>query len=148
VTPYFILDRTLFRLLLNAANKNIEIKIIVPRRSDHRLLDFGRRWYLRKLKEAGAQILFYKPGVLHAKLFSVDEKTAVVGSANLDMRSFFFNYEIAASIDCAESLEDIKDYIDSIESDCSPYSEDLYRKSRTLRGQALEVFSKLIAPLL
>jgi cardiolipin synthase len=148
MTPYFIPDRTLFRLLVNAAQKNIEVKIILPRRSDHRLLDFARRWYLRKLKEAGAKILFYTSGVLHAKLFLVDEETAVVGSANLDMRSLFFNYEIAACIDHIESIDNIGDFIASIEKECSPYSEDIYRRSRTWRGQSLEVFSKLIAPLL
>ena len=148
MTPYFIPDRTLFRLLLNAAQKNIKVKIILPRRSDHRLLDFARRWYLRKLKEAGAKILFYKSGVLHAKLFIADEKTAVVGSANLDMRSLFFNYEIAACINYSESLHNIGDFLTSIEQECTPYSEDIYRKSRTWRGQAMEAFSKLIAPLL
>jgi len=148
MTPYFVPDRTLFRLLVNAAQKNIEVKVIIPRRSDHRLLDFARRWYLRKLKEAGAKILFYKSGVLHAKLFLVDEKTTVIGSANLDMRSFFFNYEIAASITNEESVDNIEDFIHSIELDCSPYSEDIYRRSRTWKGQILEAFSKLIAPLL
>jgi len=148
MTPYFIPDRTLFRLLVNAAQKNIEVKIILPRRSDHRLLDFARRWYLRKLKETGAKILFYKSGVLHAKLFLVDDETAIVGSANLDMRSLFFNYEIAACINHLESLDNIGDFITSIEKECSPYSEDIYRRSRTWRGQALEAASKLVAPLL
>jgi cardiolipin synthase len=148
MTPYFIPDRTLFRLLVNAAQKNIEVKIILPRRSDHRLLDFARRWYLRKLKETGAKILFYKSGVLHAKLFLVDDETAIVGSANLDMRSLFFNYEIAACINHIESLDNIGDFISSIEKECSPYSEDIYRRSRTWRGQALEAASKLVAPLL
>jgi len=148
MTPYFIPDRTLFRLLVNAVQKNIEVKIILPRRSDHRLLDFARRWYLRKLKEAGAKILFYKSGVLHAKLFLVDDETAIVGSANLDMRSLFFNYEIAACINHLESLDNIGDFITSIEKECSPYSEDIYRRSRTWRGQALEAASKLVAPLL
>ena len=148
MTPYFIPDRTLFRLLVNAAQKNIEVKIILPRRSDHRLLDFARRWYLRKLKEAGAKILFYKSGVLHAKLFLVDDETAIVGSANLDMRSLFFNYEIAACINHLESLDNIGDFITSVEKECSPYSEDIYRRSRTWRGQALEAASKLVAPLL
>jgi len=148
MTPYFVPDRTLFRLLVNAAQKNINVKIILPRRSDHRLLDFARRWYLRKLKEAGAQILFYKSGVLHAKLFVTDDETAIVGSANLDMRSLFFNYEIAACINHMESLNNIGDFIASVEQGCSPYSEDIYRKSRTWKGQALEAVSKLVAPLL
>ena len=85
---------------------------------------------------------------VETKLFLVDKKVTVVGSANLDMRSFFFNYEIAASIRNEKSVDNIEDFIRSIESECSPYSEDIYLKSRTWEGQTLEAFSKLIAPLL
>ncbi|NBV79648.1 MAG: hypothetical protein EBR62_07295, partial [Verrucomicrobia bacterium] len=55
VTPYFIPDQALFRLLVAAATKGRRVRVLVPRRSDHRLLDFARRWYLRQLKEAGAE---------------------------------------------------------------------------------------------
>ena len=78
----------------------------------------------------------------------VDDETAIVGSANLDMRSLFFNYEIAACINHMESLNNIGDFITSVEQGCSPYSEDIYRKSRTWKGQTLEAVSKLVAPLL
>ena len=98
VTPYFVPDRTLFTLLVTAAHAGRHVKIMVPRRSDHRLLDLARRWYLRNLREAGAEIHFFKPDVLHAKLVIVDEEQLVVGSANLDMRSLFLNYEIVAVV--------------------------------------------------
>jgi len=148
VTPYFIPDQALFRLLLAAATKGRRVRVLVPRRSDHRLLDFARRWYLRQLKEAGAEILFFKPDVLHAKLLVVDDERFVMGSANLDMRSLFLNYEIAAVVRDPAALADVQAFIASLAAESSPYSEDLYRRSRTWSGRALEALSKALAPLL
>lgn len=148
VTPYFIPDQALFRLLVAAATKGRRVRVLVPRRSDHRLLDFARRWYLRQLKEAGAEILFFKPDVLHAKLLVVDDERFVMGSANLDMRSLFLNYEIAAVVRDPAALAEVQAFIVSLEAESSPYSEDLYRRSRTWSGRALEALSKALAPLL
>lgn len=148
VTPYFIPDQALFKLVVTAAQQGRRVRIIVPRRSDHRLLDFARRWYLRRLKEAGAEILFFKPDVLHAKLLVVDDTLAVIGSANLDMRSLFLNYEIAAVVRDPGALRETLAFIESLVPESTPYSEDLYRRSRTWRGRALEILSKALAPLL
>ncbi len=148
VTPYLVPDRALFRLLVATAAKGRRVRVLVPRRSDHRLLDFARRWYLRQLKEAGAEILFYKPDVLHAKLLIVDDERVVIGSANLDMRSLFLNYEIAAVVRDEATLRATADLIASLAAESTPYSEDLHRRSRTLSGQALEAVSRVLAPLL
>lgn len=148
VTPYFIPDQALFRLLVAAAAKGRRVRVLVPRRSDHRLLDFARRWYLRQLKEAGAEIRFFKPDVLHAKLLVVDDERLVIGSANLDMRSLFLNYEIAAVVRDPATLAAVQAFLAGLEAESSPYSEDLYRRSRTWTGRALEAVSKTLAPLL
>ena len=148
VTPYFVPDRTLFGLLETAARDGRRVRLVVPRRSDHRLLDFARRWYLRRLHEAGAEILFFKPDVLHAKLVIVDGAAAVVGSANLDMRSLFLNYEIGAVIRDAEAVGALEAYVAALTPECGAYSEDLYRRSRTWTGRAAERLSRILAPLL
>jgi len=138
VTPYFVPDRTLFRLLVTAAHAGRHVKIMVPRRSDHRLLDLARRWYLRTLREAGAEILFFKPDVLHAKLVIVDDEQLVVGSANLDMRSLFLNYEIGAIVRDAAAIAEVKQLIGGWDAESTRYTEDLYRRSRTLTGRLIE----------
>lgn len=148
VTPYFIPDRVLFSLLVTAAHAGRRVRLIIPRRSDHRLVDFARRWYLRTLRDAGAEILFYKPDVLHAKLVIVDDEQLVAGSANLDMRSLFLNYEIGAVILDPEALREALDYVAGLEAESGAYSEDLYRRSRTWTGRAVETLSKVLAPLL
>jgi len=148
VTPYFVPDRTLFTLLVTAAHAGRHVKIMVPRRSDHRLLDLARRWYLRTLREAGAEIHFFKPDVLHAKLVIVDEEHLVVGSANLDMRSLFLNYEIGAVVRDPAAVAEVGALIAGWETESTRYTEDLYRRSRTLTGRFIEAVSKVISPLL
>ena len=148
VTPYFVPDQTLFTLLATAARAGRHVKIMVPRRSDHRLLDFARRWYLRKLKEAGAEILFFKPDVLHAKLVVVDDEHLVIGSANLDMRSLFLNYEVGAVVRDPAAIAEVNALISGWEQECTRYTEDLYRRSRTWLGRTVENISHVIAPLL
>ncbi|MFM9000283.1 MAG: phospholipase D-like domain-containing protein [Opitutia bacterium] len=148
VTPYFVPDRMLFSLLIAAAQAGRHVRLIVPRRSDHRLVDFARRWHLRTFREAGGEVLFYGPGVLHAKLTVVDGEAAVVGSANLDMRSLFLNYEVAAVIRDAAAVAAVTEYCEGLAAQCGGYSEDLYRRSRSRVGRAIEAVSRVLAPLL
>jgi cardiolipin synthase len=148
VTPYFIPDQTLFTLLATAARAGRHVKVMVPRRSDHRLLDFARRWYLRKLKEAGAEVLFFKPDVLHAKLVLVDGEHLVIGSANLDMRSLFLNYEVGAVVRDPATIAEVGALIAGWEKESTRFTEDLYRRSRTWLGRSVETVSHVIAPLL
>ena len=148
VTPYFIPDQTLFTLLATAARAGRHVRIMVPRRSDHRLLDFARRWYLRNLREAGVEILFFKPDVLHAKLVVVDDEHLVIGSANLDMRSLFLNYEIGAVVRDPAAIAEVNALIDGWAKESTRYTEDLYRRSRTWPGRAIETVSHVVAPLL
>jgi cardiolipin synthase len=148
VTPYFVPDQTLFTLLATAARAGRHVRIMVPRRSDHRLLDFARRWYLRNLREAGAEILFFKPDVLHAKLVIVDGEHLLVGSANLDMRSLFLNYEVGAVVRDPATIAEVGELIAGWEKESTRYTEDLYRRSRSWLGRSVETVSHVIAPLL
>lgn len=148
VTPYFVPDRTLFTLLVTAAHAGRHVKIMVPRRSDHRLLDLARRWHLRTLREAGAEILFFKPDMLHAKLVIVDDEQLVIGSGNLDMRSLFLNYEIGAIVRDPAAIAEVKALVGGWETECTRFTEDLYRRTRTLTGRAVEAVSRIISPLL
>lgn len=94
VTPYFIPDEVLFRSLVVQARAGVDVRIVVPARSNHRLPDIARRHFLRELRSAGAKILFYGPGMNHAKMLLVDEQIGLMGSANMDLRSLFVNFEV------------------------------------------------------
>jgi cardiolipin synthase len=98
VTPYFVPDEMLARALNLAARRGVDVRLIMPIRSNHVSADLARASYLRDLHNAGGRVLLYTPEMLHAKVVIVDDQLAVIGSANMDMRSLFLNYELALFI--------------------------------------------------
>lgn len=148
VTPYFIPDAALLAALVRAARGGRRVCVIVPRRSDHRLTDFARRPYLRALAEAGATIKLYGPGVLHTKLVLIDGQQALVGSANIDMRSFFLNYEIGVLVSRSPACREIAAHIESLARESRELSPIVVARSRRWHGRLLESVSNWIAPLL
>jgi cardiolipin synthase len=103
VTPYFVPDGVLLMALVLAARRGIEIDLIVPRRSNHRLADLARPAALRELLDAGARI-WLTPHMVHAKLVVVDDAVAFCGSLNLDERSLFLNYEMMIAFYDADAI--------------------------------------------
>jgi cardiolipin synthase len=147
VTPYLVPDEVLFRFLLLKLRAGVRTRLILPRRSDHPLLDFARRPYLRRLHRAGAEILFYETRMLHAKLFIIDRGVGVVGSANLDMRSLLVNFEVSALIHSPNTMRRFRLLAASLAADSKPYAATrLVAESWLNRG--VEAVAHLIAPLL
>ncbi|MDV7395119.1 phospholipase D-like domain-containing protein, partial [Arthrospira platensis SPKY1] len=105
VTPYFIPDEVLFQSLIVKAHTGRSIRLVLPFESNHKIVDIARYHFLRKLHAAGVEILFYKPRMLHGKLFLLDDTVAMVGSANIDMRSLFVNFEIGLFHYCKEDIQ-------------------------------------------
>ncbi len=93
VTPYFVPDSTLLMALRLAAMRGVAVDLLLPWRSNHRVSDLARGRALRTLAEAGVRI-WLAPDMLHAKLALIDDTLALAGSANLDSRSLFLNYEL------------------------------------------------------
>ena len=93
VTPYFVPDQTLLMALTLAARRGVAVDLLLPRQSNHRLADITRHAALRELVNAGAHI-WLLPEMIHAKAILIDNNLALVGSANLDERSLFLNYEL------------------------------------------------------
>ena len=92
-TPYFVPDSALLMALCMAARRGVVVDLLLPARSNHRMSDLARRRALRALAAAGGRI-WLAPRMLHAKLVVVDDVLALAGSANLDSRSLFLNYEL------------------------------------------------------
>ena len=108
-TPYFIPDESLTRALELAARRGIDVRILVPRNSNHFLADLARGTYLRQLLKSGCRVDLAQK-MLHAKAFLVDGNHALLGSANFDMRSLLLNYEIGALIQSAGLLGDLENW--------------------------------------
>jgi cardiolipin synthase len=93
VTPYFVPDPTLLMALTLAARRGVAVDLLLPAQSNHHLADMARHPALRELAEAGGRV-WLAPSMIHAKAMLVDDDLALIGSANLDERSLFLNYEL------------------------------------------------------
>ena len=111
VTPYFIPDATLLLARALAARRGVTVDIVIPRRSNHRLADVARHRPLRDLAGAGANI-WSVPFMLHAKAAVFDDQLALAGSANLDLRSLFLNYEMMVAFYEPADVRRFSDWID------------------------------------
>jgi cardiolipin synthase len=112
VTPYFIPDQTLLLALTLAARRGVQVDLVLPRRSNHRLADMARPRALRELAAAGARIRFV-PHMVHAKAVVIDDELALAGSANLDARSLFLNHELMVAFYEPADVHRFADWIEA-----------------------------------
>ena len=92
-TPYFVPDEQLIYAMLSAARRGVSVTLVLPKRNDSRFVAGASRSYYADLVKAGATIFEFRPGLLHAKTMVVDGTIGLIGSANLDRRSFELNFE-------------------------------------------------------
>ncbi|MFC4729161.1 cardiolipin synthase [Coralloluteibacterium thermophilus] len=95
VTPYFVPTAAARMALTSAALRGLDVRLLVPRMSDSRLVTWCARSYYDELLDAGVRIFEFGPNMLHTKALLVDEEIALVGSANFDPRSFRLNFELS-----------------------------------------------------
>ena len=93
VSPYFVPDATLQTALTLAARRGVQVDVLLPQQSNHRMADVARNASIQELSKAGARI-WLLPQMIHAKAVVIDDDLALAGTANLDERSLFLNYEI------------------------------------------------------
>ncbi|HMF18907.1 MAG TPA: cardiolipin synthase [Gemmataceae bacterium] len=94
-TPYFIPDDAILQAMQTAVLRGVEVHLVVSRKADQLLVGLAQRSYYEGLLEAGVKIHLYKHKFLHAKHLSIDDAIVLVGSSNMDMRSFRLNAEIS-----------------------------------------------------
>ena len=103
-----------------AARRGVSVDLLLPARSNHRLSDLARGRALRSLAQAGGRI-WLAPGMLHAKLAVFDDALALVGSANLDSRSLFLNYELMVAFHKAPNVRRFAAWFDQERGPARPY---------------------------
>jgi cardiolipin synthase len=140
-TPYFIPDEALARALVLAVRRGVDVRIVVPRRSNHWTADIAGGSYLRQVKDSGGKVLPYMRGMMHAKVTVIDDAVAVLGSANVDMRSLFLDYEVALFFYSKAQIEMLSAWFESLFTACGELSDP--SRARVF----LENIGRILAPL-
>ena len=146
-TPYYLPSETLNAALQEAALAGIDVRLMLPERSDSRVVDLASHSYLDDMMQAGVKIAFYTPGFLHSKLLLIDDDLAVVGSANMDFRSFEHNFEVNAFVYDRAFNARLAAIYETDLGDCRRVTPgDWFRRPSTRRWA--ESFMRIFSPLL
>jgi cardiolipin synthase len=142
-TPYFIPDEQLLFALTSAARRCVKTVILFPKRNDNWIVAAASRSYYKDLIDAGAEIYEFRPGLLHAKTMVVDRCTGLIGSANLDRRSFELNFENNILFHDHDFAESVRARQDEYLAECDRVTrEDVDRY-----GIGLRLWQNLLATL-
>jgi len=146
-SPYFIPGDTILNAICAAAMSGVKIKLLVPLKSDSALVNAAARSYYNEILEAGAEIYLYKKGFVHAKTMVADGQLAIIGTANMDHRSFELNFEVNSMIYDTAIAQQLKqaflnDLKDSVQINAKTWAK------RTLFRQLPEKLCRLFSPLL
>jgi cardiolipin synthase len=146
-TPYFVPDQAMLVALETAALRGVEVKLLLPHRSDMKLVLHAGRSYYKELLVSEVQIYEYLPGILHAKTMVVDDRWATVGSANMDVRSFKLNFEVNAMIYGPEFNKELADVFHKDLMQARKVTlEELAEKS--LGSRMAEGLARVLSPVL
>ena len=146
-TPYLILDNEMVTSLINAAQRGIDVRIITPHVADKWYVHMVTRSYYAQLIRGGVKIYEYTPGFIHSKMFVSDDQVAIVGTANMDYRSFYLHFECGVSFYQSTMAAKVRDDILRTLKVCQPVKLDELNRA-PLHHRAFTKLLRLMAPLM
>jgi cardiolipin synthase len=145
-TPYFVPNDIVLHSVCIAALSGIDVRLMIPTKSDSRLSDACTSSYLGEILEAGVKVYRYKKGFLHSKAIVIDDNLSIVGSANLDERSFNQNFEANAFIFDRKTATHLKNLFIKDMQNCTEISfQDWHNRKRNQKLK--ESIARLFSPL-
>jgi cardiolipin synthase len=147
VTPYFIPDQDVLGAMRTAVARGVEIDIVLSRVADHPVVNLAQRSYYDDLLKAGVRIHLFNRYLLHAKNVSFDGELAIVGSSNVDLRSFELNEEVSLLLLDASSVAKLE----AVQRGYIENSEQLRLEAWAKRSRpvmVVENLARLVSPLL
>jgi cardiolipin synthase A/B len=146
VTPYFVPGEAAMMALTSAAFGGLDVRLLVPKQSDSRLVTYAARSYFDEMLAAGVKVYEYGPRMLHTKALLVDDDLALIGSANFDHRSFRLNFEICLLFRDPGVTAELATHIEGEFAKAPRVRDD--RDRSLLRSRLPEAFARLLSPLL
>lgn len=146
-TPYFLPTDALQNALEAAALSKIDVRIMIPRQSDSRMLQYASFSYVTQCLKAGIKVYLYNPGMLHAKGMIIDDNIVTAGSTNFDFRSFENNFECNVLIYDKEINRQMRNIFFRDMGQCTKLSYATWHK-RPMLQRAWESIVRLVSPIL
>jgi cardiolipin synthase len=146
-TPYFIPGETIINALKVASLGGVTVKVLAPGISDSRLVNAAAWSYYSDLLRAGVDIYLYRKGFIHVKTMVVDDYISIVGTANMDYRSFDLNFEVNAVIYGEKVAEELREDFNNDLKDADKIRVETWLR-RPLYKQLPERIARLLSPLL
>ncbi|MEJ2186187.1 MAG: cardiolipin synthase [Gemmatimonadota bacterium] len=146
-TPYFVPEDAVLAAMRSAALRGVEVVLVVPKRSDQALANAAGRSHYGYLLNVGVEIWQYQGALMHAKTLTMDREFAIIGSANLDVRSFSLNFELALLVYDTDFASEVHYQQMSYLEDSERLTMDSWRRRGAARILGDNV-AKLITPLL
>ncbi|WP_327017009.1 cardiolipin synthase [Cryobacterium sp. MP_3.1] len=142
-SPYFVPDESIMYAVTTAVQRGLHVELFVSEIGDQALVYHAQRSYYEELLRAGVKIYMYKaPYVLHAKHFTIDDDVAVIGSSNMDMRSFSLNFEVSLMVRGASFVQALRAVEDGYRADSRELTLDEWMK-QPLRSTILDNLARL-----
>ena len=147
VSPYFVPDESLLLAVTTACHRGLHVELFVSEEGDQAIVYHAQRSYYEALLRAGVKIWMYrKPFILHSKSLTIDDETAVIGSSNMDMRSFGLNMEISLLVRGAEFADQMRAVEDRYRSLSRELTLEEWKK-QPLRSTVLDNLARLTSAL-
>ncbi|MES2170843.1 MAG: cardiolipin synthase [Actinomycetota bacterium] len=146
-SPYFVPDDSMLYAITNAAYRGLDVQLFASEIGDQAVVYHAQRSYYEALLRAGVRIFLYKaPYILHAKHISIDENVAVIGSSNMDMRSFSLDYEISIMMRGNDAVARLREVEESYRRDSKEITLEQWLR-RPIRSKVLDNTARLTAAL-
>lgn len=146
-TPYFLPSEGLLHALQGAALSKVDVRVMLPMRSDSDMLRWASNSYIQECLRAGIKIYLYEKGMLHSKAIIVDDEFVTIGSTNFDFRSFEHNFEANMLLYSKDFNAKIKELFLRDQRDCHRMTSAEWRR-RPWRVKAIESVMRLFSPIL
>ncbi|MCI0920170.1 cardiolipin synthase [Sphingobacterium rhinopitheci] len=146
-TPYYIPSQELERALIVAASSGVNVELMIPNTSDSFLVRHASLSFLKPLLQRNVKVYLYNKGFLHAKTVTIDDKLSFVGTVNLDIRSFYINYEIAAIISDPPLCIQLQNQFEQDKKESTLLNLSTW-EARSRLEKAIDSVCRLLAPLL
>lgn len=147
-TPYFLPTEPVVLAMRNAAVAGVDVRIMIPYRSDSRVMEWAGMPYVVEAVDAGVKVYMYRPGFIHSKILVSDDYLCTCGSTNIDFRSFENNFESNLFMygeDVAMRMKDI--FMHDLQQ-CEPFDRTAYSAKRPFFRRLIESLVRLVSPLL